>query len=129
LRVEFDNAHSPLGFSLRLVDCYGKPAGSRAAAAASIVHLMDDNPKVDAQKQITVSQPLEHGGFTFYQTGFRDAGHGKQASLFRVVHHPGRPLKVVGRWTFLLGLAVIFFIRSYGAVGAGRQWQLSQLRR
>jgi hypothetical protein len=127
LHVEFGNTKSPLGFSLRLIDCYGNPTGSRRASAASNIHLIDDNPKVDAQKQITTTQPLKHEGFTFYQSDSRDAGHGKQASILRVVYDPGRPLKVAGMWMILLGLAMIFFIRAYWSIGVRHQWQLPAL--
>lgn len=123
LDVRFDNAHIPLGFSVRLIDCYADP-NRGGDSGASIVQLIDENENVDMQKQITAAQPLEHNGLVFYQSACRDAGHGKQASVLEVVYRPGRRLKSVGIWTIFLGVVTMFAIRSYGSIGLQRQWQL-----
>jgi hypothetical protein len=123
LDVRFDNAHIPLGFSVRLIDCYADP-NRGGDSGASIVQLIDENENVDMQKQITAAQPLDHNGLVFYQSACRDAGHGKQASVLEVVYRPGRRLKSVGIWTIFLGVVTMFAIRSYGSIGLQRQWQL-----
>jgi hypothetical protein len=113
LDVRFGNAQNPLGFSLRLIDCYGDP-NRGGASGASIVQLIDENVNVEAQKQITAAQPLKHRGFVFYQSTCRDAGHGKQASVLEVVYRPGRQLKSIGFWTIFIGVGTMAAIRSYG---------------
>jgi hypothetical protein len=123
LGVRFSNAQAPLGFSLRLIDCYGDP-NRGDNSAASIVQLTDKNTDVDVQKQVTAAQPLVHNGLVLYQSSCRDAGHGKQASVLEVVYHPGRPLKSVGVWTIFLGIVTMLAIRSYGSIGLQHQWQL-----
>jgi hypothetical protein len=120
LHVQFGDVQVPLGFSLRLLDCYS--SHDRNATGASTVQLVDADLKADAQKEINTRQPLEHNGVVFYQSAVREAGHGKQASVFRVVYNPGRPLKTVGGWSFSLGILAMFAIRAYWSIGLRRQW-------
>jgi hypothetical protein len=124
LLVHFGSALSPLGFSLRLIDCYGSPGNSRSAAGASTVALADEDLKGNLQRQVTVTQPLKYQGFTFYQSACRDAGHGKQASVFHVIRRPGRPLNMVGAWIMFLGVAITFVMRTYWSIDLARQWQM-----
>jgi hypothetical protein len=122
LHVQFGDALLPLGFSLRLIDCYGSHDSN--AAGASIVQLVDEDSKTDVQKEITTRQPLEYNGYVLSQLATRDAGHGKQASELRVVYRPGSPLKTAGGWTLSLGVLAMFAMRAYWSIDLRRQWQL-----
>jgi hypothetical protein len=119
LHVHFGDAQLPLGFSLRLIDCYG--SHEFHATGASLVQLVDDELKSDVQKEITTRQPLEFNGFVFYQLATREAGHGKQASVLRVVYNPGSRLKTIGGWTLALGVLTICVMRPYGSIDLRRK--------
>jgi hypothetical protein len=123
LHVHFGSAQFPLEFALRLIDCYGTLGHNRDAGGASVVQLVDEDLKVDVQKQITATQPLNYRGFRLYQSATHHAGHAKLASVFRVVYSPGRQLKTVGIWTMVLGVVTMFVIRAYWSIGLARQWQ------
>jgi hypothetical protein len=78
--------------------------------------------KTDVQKEITTRQPLEYNGFVFYQLATREAAHGKQASVLRVVYNPGSRLKSVGGWTLALGVFTMCVMRPYWSIDLRRQW-------
>jgi hypothetical protein len=118
LRLELGNEPRPLGFTLQLVDCFGDLNGPSKSACASLVRLVDETSKVDAQWQISKRNPLIHKGFKVIQSESYDAGHGREASVFQVVHRPGGRLKAVGAWTVLLSVATMLCMR---AVSSRRQ--------
>jgi hypothetical protein len=123
LHVHFGDAQFPLGFSLRLIDGYGSPAHGSNTASASLVQLVDEGLKADLQKEINTRQPLEYKRFAFYQLATSEAGHGKQASVLRVVYNPGSRLKSAGGWTLALGVLAMCVMRSYWSIDLRRQWQ------
>jgi hypothetical protein len=120
LHVHFGDAQLSLGFSLRLIDCYG--SDERNAAGASLVQLVNDDLKTDVQKEITTRQPLEYNGFVFCQFATREGGHGKQASVLRVAYNPGSRLKTIGGWTLALGVLTMCVMRPYWSIDLRRQW-------
>jgi hypothetical protein len=120
LHIHFGDAQLPLGFSLRLIDCYG--SDERNATGASLVQLVNDDLKSDLQKEITTRQLLKYNGFEFYQLATREAGHGKQASVLRVVYNPGSRLKTIGGWTLALGVLAMCVMRPYWSIDLRRQW-------
>ena len=115
LHVQFSTAQIPLGFSLQLVDFHREtnPGQVGNAAYSSVVRLVDKERHVDDQRRISRNEPLTYKGFTFYQSGSHEAGHGKGASVFRVVYNPGGPMKYAGTWMILLGVATMFCMRAY----------------
>jgi hypothetical protein len=60
-----------------------------------------------------MNDPLSHNGLRFYQSSFREAGHGKEASIFNVAYDPGRPLKYTGSLMVCLGIATMFYMKAY----------------
>jgi hypothetical protein len=115
LRAHFTTAQTPLGFSIELLEFEREmnPGNSGNAAYSSIVRVKDDHRKLDDERVISMNQPLSHRGFRFYQSSFREAGHGKEASIFSVAYDPGRMLKYVGSLMVCLGVATMFFMRAY----------------
>ena len=95
MRTHFTTAQVPLGFSLELVDFKREmnPGKIGNAAYSSVVRVKDKERQLDDERLISMNQPLSHHGFRFYQSSFREAGHGKEASIFSVAYDPGRPLK------------------------------------
>jgi hypothetical protein len=79
LHVQFSTAQIPLGFSLQLVEFHREtnPGQVGNAAYSSVVRLVDKERHVDDQRRISRNEPLTYKGFTFYQSGSHEAGHGK----------------------------------------------------
>ncbi len=108
IRVQFSTARRPLGFKLELVDlqCITNPGDVGEAAISSLVRVVDKQQESADDKLVTVRQPLSHNGYRILQTGIRDVGHGKQASLLTLDYDPGRSLKVFGGGLLCLGVAL-----------------------
>ena len=83
------------------------------AAYSSVVRVLDKEHPVDDKQLISMNQPLSHNGFRLYQSSFREAGHGKEASIFSVAYDPGRPLKYVGSLMICVGITTMFYMRAY----------------
>lgn len=122
LRARFTTAHVPLGFSLELVDFQREtnPGQVGNAAYSSVVRVLDKERPVDDKRLISMNQPLSHNGFGIYQSSFREAGHGKEASIFSVAYDPGRPLKYLGSLMLCVGIATMFYMKADSASGAVR---------
>jgi hypothetical protein len=115
MRAHFTTAQVPLGFSIELVDFKREmnPGQSGNAAYSSVVRVKDKERQLDAERLISMNQPLSHRGLRFYQSSFREAGHGKEASIFSVAYDPGRPLKYAGSLMICLGIVTMFYMRAY----------------
>jgi hypothetical protein len=115
LRANFANAQIPLGFVIQLVDFKRElnPGETGNASYSSIVRLIDNERKIDDERIISMNQPLSHRGFRFYQSSFREAGHGKEASILSVAYDPGRVLKYLGSLMVCFGIATMFYMKAY----------------
>jgi len=120
LRARFTTAHVPLGFSLELVDFQREtnPGQVGNAAYSSVVRVLDKKRPVDDKQSISMNQPLLHNGFRIYQSSFREAGHGKEASIFNVAYDPGRPLKYFGSMMLCVGIATMFSMKAHSVRGS-----------
>ncbi|MBI3468440.1 MAG: cytochrome c biogenesis protein ResB [Planctomycetes bacterium] len=113
--LHYGHGQVPLEFSLKLEDFRRDVNPGRAgdAAFASVVRIIDERGGQDKTRRVTMNEPLTHRRFTFYQSGFNQGGHGKQASVLSVAYDPGRPLKYTGSLMICLGIAVMFYMRAY----------------
>jgi hypothetical protein len=119
LHVQFGMAPIPLGFSLELLDFQReRHRGEKSGACSSMVRLRDEEKPLDGTRTISTHQPLAYDGFRIYQTGFRDAGHGKEASVLSVSYDPGRALKHAGSLLVLLGITTMVSMRAYSSRGS-----------
>jgi hypothetical protein len=89
------------------------PGREGNAAFASQVRLMDEESALDEVREISMNQPLTHGRYTLYQSGFDEGGSEKKTSVFSVAYDPGRRLKYFGSLMICSGVAVMFFMRAY----------------
>jgi hypothetical protein len=114
LRVQFTSAQIPLGFTLEPIEFQRETSrgGGGIAACSSLVRVVDSGHRVDDQCLITMTEPITHNGFRFYQTRLDDGGHGKRTSILRVVYDPTRGLKKAGVLIVCLGIATMFCMRS-----------------
>ncbi|NBV79221.1 MAG: hypothetical protein EBR62_05085 [Verrucomicrobia bacterium] len=63
---------------------------------------------------ISMNQPLRHGGMTFYQSSFGNTSAGKDISVLQVVRNPGWLLPYISVSLMSLGLLVHFGISLFG---------------
>jgi hypothetical protein len=115
MSVQFATGQMPLGFSLELLDFKREqnPGKSGNAAYSSVVKVKDQEQQIEEERTISMNEPLAYRGLRFYQSSFRDAGHGKEASIFTVAYDPGRPLKYAGSLMICLGITTMFYMRAY----------------
>jgi hypothetical protein len=112
--IAFGYEHLPLGFSLKLLDFQRgqNPGGMGDASFASKVQLVDKDHGIDEPRTISMNEPLLHGKFTFYQSGFQELPDGGEASSLTVAYDPGRFLKYLGSLMICAGSALMFVARS-----------------
>jgi len=113
--LNYEYGKLPLGFSLTLLDFRRdtNPGDAGNASFASRVQVSDPIRGEDREAAISMNEPLTQGKYTFYQSGFDQAGHGKEKSSFSVAHDPGRFLKYSGSLMICLGIAIMFYMRAY----------------
>ena len=113
--LRYGHGQAPLGFALKLADFRREfnPGGEGDAAFASTVHLVDTELDLDESHEISMNEPLTHRQYTFYQSGFNESGHGREASVFSVAYDPGRPLKYAGSLMICSGIAIMFYMRLF----------------
>lgn len=111
LRVQFTSGHVPLGFKLEMVDIKGAhdPGDVGDATLSSIIRVVDKQKDSANETMLSVSQPISHNGYRIFQSGVRDVGHGKQASLLTLTYDPGRTLKYLGSGMLCFGVALLCF--------------------
>ena len=63
---------------------------------------------------ISMNQPLRHGGMTFYQSSFGSTSAGKDLSVLQVVRNPGWLLPYISVSLMSLGLLVHFGVSLFG---------------
>jgi hypothetical protein len=112
--LEFGYEQVPLGYNLELKKFIrdSDPGRADQAGLTSIVRLTDPEQGLDEQREISLNAPLSQGKFIVYQSGFRDAGHGRQASVLTVAYDPGRLLKYSGGLMVCVGILGMMLRRS-----------------
>ena len=112
--LEFGYEQVPLGYNLELKKFVRDldPGRADQAGLTSTVRLTDPEQGRDEQREISMNAPLSQGRFILYQSGFRDAGHGRQASVLTVAYDPGRLLKYSGGLMVCVGILGMMLRRS-----------------
>jgi hypothetical protein len=91
----------------------------QAATYSSYVLLTDPREGIEGEPRvITMNQPLEHGGYKFYQSGYLSLGMDENEkpvnrSVFTVAADPGMWLKYAGSTMLALGIACMFYMKAY----------------
>jgi hypothetical protein len=67
-----------------------------------------------------MNEPLEHHGFTVYQSSYEELPNGKYASVFSINRDPGRALKYLGSLILCFGIIAFTVMRS--------RWYLKRIR-
>ncbi|NUQ64710.1 MAG: cytochrome c biogenesis protein ResB [Pirellulales bacterium] len=113
LAIAYSYERVPLDFSLKLHDFQrsSNPGGMGDASFASSVQLIDKAQKTDAKRMITMNEPLVHGKYTFYQSGFHELPD-KDATVLTVAYDPGRFLKYLGSLMICVGVFFMFYTKA-----------------
>ncbi len=67
-----------------------------------------------------MNHPLEHGGWTFFQSSYQQSG-GRQATVLSVSRDPGQPVVFVGYGLLVLGMCIVLGTRISQARERARQ--------
>jgi len=103
----------PLGFSIELEQFtrHRNPGRVGDASFTSSVRVVEGGEETGRRREISMSEPLTHGKFTFYQSSFQELPEGSYTSVLTVAHDPGRLLKYLGSFMVCVGMSIIFFMR------------------
>ncbi len=125
LAIAFGYETMPLGFSLKLVKFRHEmnPGMMGDASFASSVRVIDKARNIDKPADIAMNQPLDYGGFSFYQSSYNTSASGKQISILTAASDPGRFLKYLGCLMTALGVFVVFYGKSLSALIARLMWR------
>jgi hypothetical protein len=120
--IAYDVDRKPLGFSLKLddFDVGFEPGTEQATRFVSKVRLTDSLEGIkDQPHTISMNQPLDHRGYTFYQSRYQpdidphtNRPTGRFQSIFQVKTNPGRPIIYSGCLLVVLGAFVQFYMRA-----------------
>ena len=118
----YDVDRRPLGFELKLddFDMGFEPGTEQPTHFVSQVRLTDPSLEIkDQPHTISMNNPLDHRGFTFYQSNYirvRDPHTGgftgQFQSVFQVATNPGRPIIYAGCCCRGLGAFLQFYMRA-----------------
>jgi len=121
-QITYDVDRKPLGFDLKLddFDTGFEPGTEQATHFVSQVRLTDKSLAIkDQPHEISMNHPLDHRGFTFYQSNYirvRDPQTrqftGQFQSVFQVAKNPGRPIIYAGCLLVVLGAFLQFYMRA-----------------
>jgi hypothetical protein len=117
--LSYGNRRLPLTFQMELKKFdVGRYQGTmRAASYQSLVRIPEANKEV----LISMNEPLDYKGFTFYQASFQQDEMGKPtASVLSVNYDPGRKIKYLGCLLIVFGAIHLFYRRWSKAKGAAR---------
>lgn len=117
--VRYGNRQLDLAFPLKLKEFkVGTYEGTeRAASYESLVEVPDRG-----DVRISMNEPLQFQGFTFYQSSFEKNEKGQPtASILSVNHDPGRWIKYVGSMMMVLGSIILFYFKRVKWFSGRRQ--------
>ena len=111
LAISYGYESLPLDFSLQLKKFTRgmNPGGMGDARFASTVHLHDEAKNIDADREISMNEPLSYGKYMFYQSGILPSGTG---TVLTVACDPGLLMKYLGGIMTCVGTLIMFVTRS-----------------
>ena len=113
-RISYQLEQRDIGFLVKLLDfTVGYDPGTRNAATYTSKVNVDDaahDKRFDAI--ITMNEPLDYNGLTFFQASFGQGEGGAQMSVFSVARDPGVPVKYFGSILLIFGIGLYVFARQ-----------------
>ncbi len=89
------------------------PGTTKAATYESRVKVKDAARGVEKSALISMNEPMEHGGYTFYQASYQLREGAPPVSVFSVNFDPGRKLKYLGSLIMCLGICLMFWMNPH----------------
>lgn len=87
------------------------PGTRKAASYESQVEVKGDKPL--SSVKVSMNEPLQYGGYTFYQASYQMDEGKPPISIFSVNMDPGRWIKYLGSLLITLGAAVMFYMNPH----------------
>ncbi len=127
LDAAFTRDRIALPFSLQLNKFHmgTDPGTTKAATYESDVEVNDpnlgDRPK--PAQRISMNEPLQYGGYTFYQSSYQLRDGQPPISVFSVNFDPGRWIKYLGSLVMVFGISVMFYLNPHywGIIFGGKR--------
>lgn len=102
----------PFGLKLNRFQIDHYQGSQNPMSYSSLVSVVDgQNPRTEGEIQISMNEPLEHRGFTIYQSSYVPDNPRPTVSIFSVNQDPGRMMKYVGSILLVLGVILLFAIK------------------
>ncbi len=89
------------------------PGTTKAASYESSVSVVDPGAKDAPKGIISMNEPLEYGGYTFYQASYQMRDGQPPISVFSVNFDPGRWVKYAGSLTMVFGILLMFYLNPH----------------
>lgn len=104
----YGNKRLPLGFSVTLKDFEigHYPGTMRPRSFESLITILDPATGRKLHRVVSMNHPVTFGGFTFYQSSYRQDG-GRMVSFLSVSRDPGQPLVFAGYVGLLVGMVLV----------------------
>lgn len=115
LQVSFSKDRLELPFKIHLnkFTMGTDPGTDKPATYESEVTVADpENPQAP-DALISMNDPLDYGGYTFYQASYQLREGEPPISVFSVNYDPGRPIKYLGSLTMVLGIILMFWLNPH----------------
>jgi hypothetical protein len=115
LEVGFARNRLSLPFRIQLEKfTMGTDPGTTKAATYESDVLVQDGANKDAPKaHISMNEPLQYGGYTFYQASYQLRDGQPPLSVFSVNFDPGRWVKYAGSLTMVFGILIMFIMNPH----------------
>ena len=110
--VSYGNKAHALGFALTLnhfrIGYY--PGEERPRSYESHIDLADAMTGRTQSRVISMNHPVKHGGYSFYQSSYRQDG-GRAVSFLSVSRDPGKPVVFAGYVGVMVGMVMVLGTR------------------
>lgn len=118
----YEGTQNPASFS-SLVSLPSSGSGS----PTEIQKVVQSQEAAAPSHVISMNEPLEHGGFTFYQSSYEDAQPRPTVSVFSVNRDPGRWWKYIGSILLVSGSILLFVVKYVKAKSAPKVAMASEV--
>ncbi len=108
-----DRISLPFKIQLEKFNMGTDPGTTKAATYESKVSVVDAGNPNPPSGVISMNEPLEYGGYTFYQASYQMRDGQPPISVFSVNFDPGRWVKYLGSLTMVLGILLMFYLNPH----------------
>ncbi len=86
------------------------PGTMQPRSFESTITIHDPAAGADRTEKVSMNHPVKHGGYTFFQSSYRERG-GKSVTYLSVSRDPGQPIVFAGYILMLAGMVWVLVIR------------------